>query len=291
MTDCVGDEFPEYFEYDFDAEMLNSFSNSPIDNAFNWEPNQESNWETKSISSVSSLGASEFSAETDSLPFFSVETSSPKSEKSKSTIDSEKLRRNREAASRCRKKKRENQLKSQSHMEDLENQLHVIKNENNALLIENKSLKAENRSLREQLASLSLETKASISGVAIFGIVCLFPLFNISPTNTIIASGESSSGYSIGHIVSNMSTLMLGNGSGALVGSGSGTGRVLLSVYSAESSTSMTLYYVGVVLVLLLMALAYQSTKAQDVHKHPFVFKVVAILDDITNQCKMTLPI
>jgi len=314
MTDCAIDELPNYFEYDFDGGMLDNFSDViSVDNAFNWEPNQESNWETKSISSVSSGGNSEYSAETDVLPFFNVDIGTNENETistmktthmNKTETDSEKLRKNREAASRCRKKKRESQLKSQTEMDDLENQLHVTKNENEALLIENKSLKAENRTLRESVASLSFETKASISGVAIFGIVCLFPIFNINInpndielTSATVPDAASSTGssYSMGHIVSNMSTFIQGQGNAHGVASGSGascgTGRVLLSVRDTISGGSTTLHYTCLVGLLLLITFIYQNTKPHQINKYPVLLRLSSLLHNAVNQCKMTLPI
>lgn len=147
---------------------------------------------------------------------------------SKRSKKEEKLQKNREAASRCRQKRKQEQMQAKAFMADLENQLERVKNENSALQLENAALRTENRSLKDTLAKLVRENKSSITGVVAFGVVCMFPIFSSA------SSSSQTSAFTLDmlrRLASVFNLSATARGAAGNVGSSSGSGgRVLLSL-------------------------------------------------------------
>jgi len=97
----------------------------------------------------------------------------------------EKLQKNKEAAARCRLKRKQEQLNTTTLIADLENQLQTMKLDNSALRLENENLRSENFSLKSMLSKFTADNSRSISSVAVFGVICLFPIlsgFSVVPS-------------------------------------------------------------------------------------------------------------
>jgi hypothetical protein len=152
--------------------------------------------------------------------------------------DALKLQRNKEAAARSRLKRKQESKEKANYVSDLENQIASVKQENEALKLENMTLRADIAALREKVANFAFENKASVSGVAVFGIVCLFPLFSSTDTQSDLYSS----------VVGFFSALFSATGGGM-------HGRVLLSDDSISASLSLLGWYgfLGAVVVGLYM--------------------------------------
>jgi len=121
--------------------------------------------------------------------------------------EEEKLKRNREAAARCRQKRKFEVTSTKRLVEDLENQLETERDENLKLRTENQNLRLENRSLKEKLISLADDNKGgSLTGVAAFGVVCLFPIFAGSSSAQLLGTGGVSGGIAGLNMVNTMTS-------------------------------------------------------------------------------------
>lgn len=172
--------------------------------------------------------------------------------------DALKLQRNKEAAARSRLKRKQEQGLKQQLMGDLENQIKVYKEENDALKLENMTLRAENATLREKIAKFAFENKASVSGVAVFGVVCLFPLFSSVDSQTGLYST----------IINFLSTLV---SSPSTVGM---NGRVLLSDDELGGSSLLSMlggYYGFLVVVVVGCIYMFTTHRATMSHKSAYV--------------------
>lgn len=183
-----------------------------------------------------------------STPQWSMSTDENEEPSAKRSKKEEKLAKNKEAAARCRLKRKKEQTEIKKHVEDLENQLHLVRVENDALTKENLALRAENSSLKDEIAKFALENKATISGVAVFGVICLFPLYSSTPESEYFSS-----------IVNSFHSILEG-----AVGMGQAHGRVLLSDDDMTESLltgSMDLLWRGLWSALVIGSFLYVAAK------------------------------
>jgi len=139
----------------------------------------EFDWQSFASSSPSTtVDSPQWSLDDSSGDDTTVTTEYGSNKRPKSDTGALKLQKNKEAAARSRLKRKQEQNGMQKRVADLENQIGVVKEENEALKLENMTLRSENSTLREKLTKFTMENKATVSGVAVFGFVCLFPLFS-----------------------------------------------------------------------------------------------------------------